>query len=114
MMPVAVNLTAGFGNVPSTVLESFENDATGLVDIQTSSSNGTGSGIEPTSTGSSATSSGTASSSEPTGVSVSLPGSSGTPVLTQTTNAAPRATGAIGRELLFGAAGAVGAGIFGL
>jgi hypothetical protein len=47
-------------------------------------------------------------------MSLSLSGGSGTPALTQTSNAASRPTGAIGRELLFGAAGAIGAGVFGL
>ncbi|UPX17536.1 uncharacterized protein EKO05_0007885 [Ascochyta rabiei] len=114
MTPVAVNLTAGFGNVPATVLESLENDATGLVNIQTSSLNGTSSRTEPTSTGVSAASLSATSPSGPTGISSSLPGGSSTSALTQTTNAAPRATGAVGLELLFGAAGVVGAGIFGL
>lgn len=95
------------------VLASLEDDATGLVTIQ--KSNPGGSAAESASTERSAASSALASASEPTGASsASLPGSTGTPVLTQTTNAAPRATGAVARELLFGAAGAIGAGIFGL
>ncbi|KAJ4993204.1 hypothetical protein SVAN01_01179 [Stagonosporopsis vannaccii] len=37
MSPVAVNVTAGFENVPATVLESLEDDATGIATIQTGS-----------------------------------------------------------------------------
>jgi hypothetical protein len=95
------------------VIESLEDEATGLVTVQTSSPSGSGPATGSTSAQSSVTLSGSASASEPTQVSLSLPGGSGTAV-TATTNAAPRATGVIGRDMLFGAAGAIGAGIFGL
>lgn len=96
------------------VIESLRDDATGLVTVQTTSPSGSGSEASPTSTGSDLVQSGTASPSKATGTNISLPGGSSTTVLPQSTNAAPRTTGAIARELLFGAAGAVGAGIFGL
>jgi hypothetical protein len=82
------------------VLESRRDDATGLVTIQTDTPAASG----PTSIGSSATASGsTVPENRSTGQGETV-----------STGGAARATGAVRREVLFGAAGAVGAGIFGL
>lgn len=86
------------------VLASLRDDATGLVAIQTGSPSASGSVV--------------VSTMGPTSVTapvLTVPESSDSgPGDTASTGAAARATGAVGREMLFGAAGAVGAGIFGL
>ncbi|KAJ8119131.1 hypothetical protein OPT61_g16 [Boeremia exigua] len=97
MTPVAVNLTAGFENVPATVLASLEDDATGIVTIQTGSP----------------TDDAARSTTESAPVLTASTGGSA-PTETASTGAAPKAIGVVRHELLFGAAGALGVGVFGL
>lgn len=86
------------------VLASLRDDATALVTIQTGSPSESSSAALSTMGPTSVTAPVlTASANSNTG-----------PRDTASTGAASRATGAVGREMLFGAAGAVGAGIFGL
>ncbi|KAF3047161.1 hypothetical protein E8E12_011508 [Didymella heteroderae] len=86
------------------VLASLQDDATALVTIQTGSPSGPGSPAVSTV--------GPTSITAPV---LTVPENSNTgPRETASTGAAVRATGAVGREMLFGAAGVVGAGIFGL
>lgn len=98
MSPVLVNLTAGAENVPATVLERLENDATGIVSIQTDSLTTHSALFTAPVLTTQAPSTGSAATSAPA----------------EATGAAPRAVGFVGREFLFGAAGALGAGIFGI
>ncbi|KAH6625460.1 hypothetical protein C7974DRAFT_202012 [Boeremia exigua] len=106
MTPVAVNLTAGFENVPATLLASLEDEAAGLATIETSSSSVTS--LSVSSMGSSSVTAPVLSG--PTGAS----STGSTPAETASAGAAPKGMGVVRREMLFGAAGAVGAGIFGL
>lgn len=88
----------------SAVLASLRDDATALVSIQTGSPSASGS--IPVST------TGPTSGTAPV---LTVPENSGTGSGGSTSaGAAARATGAVNREMLFGAAGAVGIGIFGL
>ncbi|KAJ4343600.1 hypothetical protein N0V87_000367 [Didymella glomerata] len=86
------------------VLASLRDDATALVTIQTGSPSGPGSVAVSTM--------GPTSITAPV-LTVSENSMSG-PRETASTGAAARATGVVGLEMLFGAAGAVGAGIFGI
>lgn len=90
----------------STVLASLEDDATGLVSIQTGSP---GSGAVASSVLSKSFTAPVLTTQAPSTGSVST-GSAPS----QATGAAFKVTGGVGRELLFGAAGAIGAGVFGL
>lgn len=124
MSPVAVNLTAGFENVPATgefsslslmlrwlmslVLASLEDDATGIVVIQTDSpASESSSSAMPTDsfTAPVLTTPAPSTGSGTTGSAPSQSAASG---------AAPRVMGVVGSELWLGAAGALVAGSFGL
>lgn len=81
------------------VLASLEDDATGLVTIQTDSSR-----VQPS----------IFSTSYTAPILTTPAPSTATSAPAEATGAAPRMAGLVGREVLFGAAGAFGAGIFGL